>query len=529
MSPTRSSALQVPASSIGYTPITTNTLASMSRLRKEPDEAARLEALLREVEDMSHLSPELLRRAIEQKCWYHVTPFRSALVRSLELPESARVLEVGCGGGALTRYLGERGFQVTALETSETLAECCSLRCRDLSNVEIITGFVETVLIERRFDFVICVDPVFVESEFFDPGLQLMTLCRKALKSTGTLILSVANPLFCPGSAHVEPSHEQVRGKGAPLQGIKRSLASAGFSHSEEYLTLPHHAAPRLVVNAQQGSVEKKAWIAQVASLYRASEVAEEEILKWWRAVCSEGLEKELAPGWLVLAHNHAVHSVLWSGAPTKFFVPVAEAQNHDSLAADGGDGQPLSEVPTEANTLEVAPIVFATSELVSAVLSASQPVVNGVKDYKESLIAADQRIDELSFKESVAREQLFDTREALVSAEERHSQELTSEQEARRIREAELGLVLKQYHSVGAMCHDMREEGRKLKDMLDELKRRYVASEDWGSALAKRVAEAEQELHQTQSWLPYRWVQKIKGLVGGSARRAAVAKRAGI
>ena len=275
--------------------------------------------------------------------------------------------------------------------------------------------------------------------------------------------------------------------------------------------------------------MEKKAWIAQVASLYRASEVAEEEILKWWRAVCSEGLEKELAPGWLVLAHNHAVHSVLWSGAPTKFFVPVAEAQNHDSLAADGGDGQPLSEVPTEANTLEVAPIVFATSELVSAVLSASQPVVNGVKDYKESLIAADQRIDELSFKESVAREQLFDTREALVSAEERHSQELTSEQEARRIREAELGLVLKQYHSVGAMCHDMREEGRKLKDMLDELKRRYVASEDWGSALAKRVAEAEQELHQTQSWLPYRWVQKIKGLVGGSARRAAVAKRAGI
>jgi len=132
MSSTRSSALQVPASSIGYTPITANTLASVSRLRKEPDEAARLEALLRDVEDMGHLSPELLRRAIEQKCWYHVTPFRSALVRSLELPESARVLEVGCGGGALTRYLGERGFQVTALETSETLAECCRLRCRDL-------------------------------------------------------------------------------------------------------------------------------------------------------------------------------------------------------------------------------------------------------------------------------------------------------------------------------------------------------------------------------------------------------------
>jgi hypothetical protein len=320
-----------------------------------------------------------------------------------------------------------------------------------------------------------------------------------------------------------------VRGKGAPLKGIKRSLASAGFSKSEEYLTLPHHAAPRLVVNAQQGSAERKAWVAQVASLYRASEVAEEEIVKWWRAVCSEGLEKELAPGWLVLAHNHAVHSVLWTGAATKFFVPVAEAENHDNLPVESVEGQHTLEASPDDNAATTTSISLATSELVSAVLNASRPVVNGVKDYKESLIAADQRIDDLSFRESVAREQLSDTQEALASAEERHSKELTSEQEARRIREAELGLVLKQYHSVGAMCHDMREEGRKLKDMLDELKRRYVASEEWGTALAKRVAEAEQELHQTQSWLPYRWVQRLKGLVGSSAKRAAVAKRVGI
>jgi hypothetical protein len=63
-------------------------------------------------------------------------------------------------------------------------------------------------------------------------------------------------------------------------------------------------------------------------------------------------------------------------------------------------------------------------------------------------------------------------------------------------------------------MCHDMREEGRKLKDMLDELKRRYVAAEEWGSALSKRVVEAEQELEQTQSSLIYRWVQKLRRLV---------------
>jgi chromosome segregation ATPase len=158
--------------------------------------------------------------------------------------------------------------------------------------------------------------------------------------------------------------------------------------------------------------------------------------------------------------------------------------------------------------------MVLAHAELVSAVLGAAKPVVNGVKDYKESLVAADQRIDELAFKESVARDQLLDTQQTLDSAEERHSRELAQEQESRRIREAELGLVLKQYHAVGAMCHDMREEGRKLKDMLDELKRRYVAAEEWGSALSKRVVEAEQELEHAQASRVYRWAQKIRRLL---------------
>jgi hypothetical protein len=88
----------------------------------------------------------------------------------------------------------------------------------------------------------------------------------------------------------------------------------------------------------------------------------------------------------------------------------------------------------------------------------------------------------------------------------------MLKEQEGRRIREAELGLVLKQYHAVGAMCHDMREEGRKLKSMLDELRRRYVASEEWGTALSKRIAEAESELQQAKESVGYKMVEKAKG-----------------
>jgi hypothetical protein len=113
-----------------------------------------------------------------------------------------------------------------------------------------------------------------------------------------------------------------------------------------------------------------------------------------------------------------------------------------------------------------------------------------------------------------------------LEQSEVLHSTEVKQERESRRIREAELGLVLKQYHAVGAMCHDMREEGRKLKVMLDELRRRYVASEEWGTALAKRVAEAESELERARSWLPRRVVERITGLFSKTGSGATAKRR---
>ncbi len=490
--------LHVPAISIA--PLSSSTQTNLSSLRGQrqaPDEVERLEALLRDVEDVSELSPELLRRAIAENCWYHITPFRSALIRTLELPANARILEVGCGGGALTRYLGERGFDVVALETSSELAECARIRCKDLSNVEIVTGFLEEVVIDQKFDFVVCVDPCFAADELSQPALQLFSMCRKVLKPTGTLILSVANSLQSMGAAHIEPSRNHVRGGSASLESLKRALGSAGFSHSENYITFPHHAAPRLLIDPEQARKDRVAWVGLIEKLYQTSEAAAQEVQRWWRGICGEGLESSLAPGWLILAHAHSVHSVLWGSKAGKYFVPLSEGA---SLEEGAGPG------------IEVSPIVISQPGIVSAILEAGRPEVNSLRDYKESLQEADSKIGDLVVREAVVSDQLREVKDALAHTEDRHATEMLKEQEGRRIREAELGLVLKQYHAVGAMCHDMREEGRKLKSMLDELRRRYVASEEWGTALSKRIAEAESELQQAKESVGYKMVEKAKG-----------------
>ena len=464
------------------------------------DDIARFEGILRDVDDVSLLSSELLERAIKAGCWYHVTPFRSNVVRSLEIPSSARVLEVGCGGGALTRYLGEAGYQVVALETDERLAECAKLRCRDLPNVEIVEGFLEQVVLYDKFDFVVCVDPTLVESDFFDPGVQLLTMCRKVLKATGTLVLSIGNQLASCGGAHVEPSHDHVRGNGTTLEMLRQSLGNAGFVQSEGFMTFPNHASPQLVVDCSQSQRDGAGWSSLLGDLYQLSDAAKQDMEKWWKGVAGEGIEMHIAPGWLVLAHSHHVHSVLWGESAHKFF----------PLQVEGTKASAESQQESTSDCLEI-PMVVPSQLLVRDILRAHNPEVNAVRDFKDSLVAADEKIDELAERESEVLAQLGEVRHELSESLEKHSVEMKTEQEARRIREAEMGLVLKQYHAVGAMCHDMREEGRKLKDMLEELRRRYSASEDWGEALLKRLSEAEQELQIARSSLPFRLLERVK------------------
>lgn len=456
-------------------------------------EGSALEALLKGVEDLSALSPELLERALHERCWYHITPFRSAIVRALDIPPAARILEVGCGGGALTRYLGERGFHVVALETSEELAECARTRCKGMSNVEVVSGFLENVVDDKRFDFVICIDPVLVQSEYFDPGVQLLSMCKKMLKPTGTLVLAVGNTLHSPGGSHLEPSADQIRGKGASLDQLKHALTSSGFSSFESYLSFPHHAAPRMLVDARVAREQRVQWLPLVKELYRCSELATSELDSWWRAVHSEQLEHVLAPGWLVLAHAHAVHAVLWKGAPVKQFCLTSDEQPAGERVSEKGCG--------------VHSMRVVKHEILPALLEASQPYVNSVKDYKYSLVAADGKIAELADRERQARVELS-------NAEDTFKSQLQEGKEALRVREAELDLVLKQYHSVGAMCQEMREEGRKLQGMVEEIRRRYLASEEWGSALADRVAEAETELQEVKSSWGYRMAEKFRALL---------------
>lgn len=69
-----------------------------------------------------------------------LSPARSNLIRLLDVPITSRVLEIGAGAGAVTRYLGETCESVDAVEGDAALALATARRCAGLSNVRVFQG-----------------------------------------------------------------------------------------------------------------------------------------------------------------------------------------------------------------------------------------------------------------------------------------------------------------------------------------------------------------------------------------------------
>ena len=84
--------------------------------------------ILTGAEDLSSTSDELLVNASSWAERYHLNPARAHALRSLRLPAAAKVLEIGAGCGALTRYLGEQCALVDAVEPMTDRAICARQR-----------------------------------------------------------------------------------------------------------------------------------------------------------------------------------------------------------------------------------------------------------------------------------------------------------------------------------------------------------------------------------------------------------------
>lgn len=162
------------------------------------EEENRLLQIVSEAPDVGTFSESLAAAITDWPSEYHLSRARHCLLRPLPIAAGDRVLELGCGCGAITRYLGEIGARVTAVDGSPARAAIAAERCRDLPDVRVVVDDLLRFESDEAFDWVLLIGvleyaPVFAEGE--DPAGGYLRSASRYLAPQGRLVIAIENQL----------------------------------------------------------------------------------------------------------------------------------------------------------------------------------------------------------------------------------------------------------------------------------------------------------------------------------------------
>ena len=162
---------------------------------------------------------EIKYHAEEEKNWWFVSR-RNVILKLLKRTDkSAKILDIGCGGGPLLLYLKAAGFtNVYGLDFSEeAVAKCVE---RGLSNVYVMDGH-SPKFEPESFDIIIASDSL----EHLKNEMQALHNWHSILKSTGSLIIFVPAFMYLWSEHDIINHHYRRYTSG----NLKSKVESEGF------------------------------------------------------------------------------------------------------------------------------------------------------------------------------------------------------------------------------------------------------------------------------------------------------------
>lgn len=227
---------------------------------------------IQHAKDVSLGSIELSSKINDWPTRYHLSAQRADLLRPLENLFNGDILEIGSGCGAITRYLGECGANLTALEGSYRRAVITAARCRDLTNVHVYSENFDVFETNKKFDVITLIGVFEYFSQFVNekyPQEAMLNKIKGMLKSDGVLIIAIENQLGLKYLAGAPEDHLNIPYAGIENQYQKKGPMTYGKKRIEKYLNdtdfgrvdflypFPDYKFPLTVVS-EKGATDKK-------------------------------------------------------------------------------------------------------------------------------------------------------------------------------------------------------------------------------------------------------------------------------
>ncbi len=225
----------------------------------------RIRCIISASQDTTVLSDELQSKITDWASLYHLSRARANLLRPFQSQLSCgmEVLEVGAGCGAITRFLGECGANVLALEGSKRRATIARSRTRDLRNVQVLAEQFDQFSCSDKFDVVTLIGVLEYASRFThepDAALSMLKRAKSLLKADGSLILAIENQLGLKYFAGAPEDHLGIRmygvegryGAHEPKTFGRRELldllSAAGFEEVSCLAPFPDYKLPKSIL-----------------------------------------------------------------------------------------------------------------------------------------------------------------------------------------------------------------------------------------------------------------------------------------
>jgi len=285
-------------------------------------------AILSNASDLTSTSDELHFSSADWLVQQHLGRGRANLLRALDLPSIANVLELNAKAGALTRYLGEKTASVDAVESTVDMTRMIATRTSDLLGVKIHSSAVSELPAERKYDLAIAVG-VLEHITNRAEQLDLLEQVRSRLKPGAILCLAVENqwgvrniagvPDFTTGRLWdaIEGYPSGTKNRAFSQLSLENLLHSAGFVNNRYLSCFPDHQFARVVFDPELFTrhpllaIELPQFPSPDYGRESARPINERAL---WSELVAAGRGENSANSFLVLAQNDNAQSDLRQG-----------------------------------------------------------------------------------------------------------------------------------------------------------------------------------------------------------------------
>ena len=286
---------------------------------------------LKNAKDTSIFSIELHNCIKDWPSEYHFTTYRANILRPLNIDKNHSVLEIGAGTGAITRYIGETGAKVIAVEGGLPRAKCIAERCRDLDNVTVVCSNVEDVEFDEKFDVVTLIGVFEYTAKYShhkNPFYDALKSYGNLLKPDGTLVIAIENKLglkyfsgfnedhFGRPYFGIESRYGQKDITTFGHEEIKNMLGESGYNSIKFLYPFPDYKLPKTIITdkgLEHPEFNETDLIRLTKERHYGTRPKANLLNEYlsWRAVAENNLIKDLSNSFLILASQDNISKLV--------------------------------------------------------------------------------------------------------------------------------------------------------------------------------------------------------------------------